>query len=378
MKKAKITVIVFFLAFIAVLSIASMVNPVREYSESENRNLAQMPEISLEAIFDGSFTKGYEDFVVDQFVWRDTWIKIKSGIERAIGKTLSNGVYFARDGYFIEHKSNSDVDAELLEKNIGFLEGYTQKMSELEGVNALVAIAPTASLIHSDKLPAFNDEYDWSAMLERVKEATGEGFVDLASALSAHKDEYIYYRTDHHWTTDGAYYAYCEIARRFGFEPLAITEFERVVLSEDFYGTVIAKVNAASKPDVMVGYEPKTEQELKVDFNMGMKKSDTLYAPEKLETRDKYAYFLGGNDALVQIDTGLDNDRTLLIAKDSYANCLVPFLTAHFERIYVVDLRYFNLGVVEYAKTLGNITDSLVLYNASGFASDRYVFKLAR
>jgi hypothetical protein len=111
---------------------------------------------------------------------------------------------------------------------------------------------------------------------------------------------------------------------------------------------------------------------------MGMKKSDTLYAPEKLETRDKYAYFLGGNDALVQIDTGVDNDRTLLIAKDSYANCLIPFLTAHFERIYVIDLRHFNFGLVEYAKTLENITDSLVLYNASGFASDRYLFKLAR
>ena len=306
------------------------------------------------------------------------WIKIKSGIERVLGKTLSNGVYFARDGYFIEHKSNADIDAELLEKNIGFLEGYVLGMGELEGVNALAAIAPTASLIHADKLPAFNDEYDWSAMLERVKEATGDGFVDLASVLSQHKDEYIYYRTDHHWTTDGAYYAYCEIARRFGFDPLDITEFERVVLSEDFFGTVIARVNASASPDTIVGYEPKSEQTLAVDFNMGMKKSDTLYAPEKLDTRDKYAYFLGGNDALVQIDTGLDNGRTLLLAKDSYANCLVPFLAAHFERIYVVDLRYFNFGLVEYAKTLENITDSLVLYNASGFASDRYVFKLAR
>ncbi len=378
MKKSNITVIALFLVSLALITVASIFNPVSQYSESENRTLAQMPEISGESILDGSFTKGYEEFVVDQFVWRDGWIKIKSGIERALGKTLSNGVYFADDGYYIEHKSDSDIDSELLEKNIGFLEGYVEAMSEVIDGNVVVSIAPSAALIHRDKLPLFNDEFDWDAMIDSIAEKTSDSFIDLRDKLFAHRDEYIYYRTDHHWTTDGAYLAYTELIKKFGFEPYAPEDFDKVVLSKDFYGTVIAKVNIPTQADTMVKYVPKFENRLEVIYNLGEKKSDTLYADEKLETRDKYAYFLGGNDALVEINTSVDNDRVLIMAKDSYANCLIPFLTCHFEKIYVLDMRYFNLGMVEYAKMLGDVTDSLVLYNTSGFAADRYVFKLAR
>ncbi len=378
MKKYKIIVSAFFIAAIAFLSVASILNPVRERSESENRELAQMPKFSIESLFDGSFTKGYEDFVVDQFVWRDAWIQIKSSVERALGKTLSNGVYFADDGYFIEHKSLSDVDTELLERNIGFLKSFYDNMSSEIGENVVVSIAPTASVVLKDKLPALNDEFDWNASLDYIKELLGEGFVDLRDALASHKDEYIYYRTDHHWTTDGAYFAYKELIKKFGFEPLAKEEFERTVISEDFFGTVIAKLNIGTEPDIMVKYEPKTPVQINVNYNLGAKITDTLYDVPKLEVRDKYAYFLGGNDALVEISTSVENGRVLMLAKDSYANCLIPFFACHFEKIYVVDLRYFNLGVTEYTKTLGDVTDALVLYNISGFADDRYVFKLTR
>lgn len=378
MKKYKIIVSAFFIVALAFLTIASMVNPVRERSESENRNLAQMPDFSIQSVFDGTFTKGYEDFVTDQFVWRDMWIQIKSSVERVLGKTLSNGVYFADDNYFIEHKSDADVDTELLERNIGFLKAFVDNMSAQTDGKVLVSIAPTASVVLADKLPAFNDEFDWNATLDDMDDILGESFVDLREILTEHKDEYIFYRTDHHWTTDGAYYAYSEIIKEFGFEPLAKEELERVVLSEDFLGTVIAKLNIKTEPDVMVKYEPLSENPISVSYNLGAKVTDTLYDSTKLDTRDKYAYFLGGNDALIEINTSLDNGRVLMLAKDSYANCLIPFLTSHFEKIYVVDLRYFNLGVSEYAKQIGDVTDALVLYNASGFGADRYAFKLSR
>ncbi len=378
MKKYKIIVSAFFIAALAFLTIASMVNPVRERSESENRNLAQMPDFSIQSVFDGTFTKGYEDFVTDQFVWRDMWIQIKSSVERMMGKTLSNGVYFADDNYFIEHKSDADVDAELLERNIGFLKAFVDNMSAQTDGKVLVSIAPTASVVLEDKLPKFNDEFDWNATLDDMAEILGDSFVDLREILTEHKDEYIFYRTDHHWTTDGAYYAYSEIIKELGFEPLSKENFERVVLSEDFLGTVIAKLNIKTEPDVMVKYEPLSENPINVSYNLGAKVTDTLYDSTKLDTRDKYAYFLGGNDALIEINTSLENGRVLMLAKDSYANCLIPFLTSHFEKIYVVDLRYFNLGVSEYAKQTGDVTDALVLYNASGFAADRYAFKLSR
>ena len=377
MKKYKIAVSAFFIAALAFLTIASMVNPVRERSESENRSLAQMPKLSVESVFDGSFTKGYEDFVTDQFVWRDMWIQIKSSTERLMGKTLSNGVYFADDNYFIEHKSDADIDEELFERNIGFLKEFVDNMSVQTEGKVLVSIAPTASVVHADKLPVFNDEFDWNASLDSISALLGESFVDLRKILDTHKDEYIFYRTDHHWTTDGAYYAYSELIKEFEFEPLGKESFERSVISEDFLGTVIAKLNISTQPDVMVKYEPLNPTLTSAKYNLGTKMTETLYDESMLDTRDKYAYFLGGNDGLIEIDTTLDNGRVLLIAKDSYANCLIPFLTSHFEKIYVVDLRYFNPKVVQYAKGLGNVTDALVLYNVSGFAADRYVHKLS-
>lgn len=378
MKKSNITVIVFFVVAIAFLSVASMVNPIREYSESENRVLAQMPDFSLKSVFDGSFTKDYESFVTDQFVWRDLWIKIKSGVERTMGKTLSNGVYFADDGYFIEHKSESDIDSELLDKNIGFLENHVKKMSEVIDGKVLVSIAPTASVILKDKLPPLNDEYDFDTKLDYVRDSLGENFVDLRDALYESREEYIFYRTDHHWTGEGAYIAYREIAEKLGFTPLDESEIEKETVSTDFLGTVIAKLNIKAEPDTITSYKPGNNTVESVNYNLGAKVTDTLYSDEKLQTRDKYAYFLGGNDALIEINTSVYNGRVLMLAKDSFANCMISLLTAHFEKIYVVDLRYFNLGLVEYTKTLGDVTDSLVLYNISGYADDRYAFKLAR
>lgn len=378
MKKANIAVCVFFIVALGALTVFDILSPAKERSETENRELAQLPAFSLEKVFDGSFTKEYESYVVDQFTWRDGWIRIKSASERALGKTMTNGVYFADDGYYIEHKSKADIDIEQLEKNIGYLKSFYDKVSGRLDGETLVAIAPTASVVLSDKLPRFNDEYEWNDVLDRLESELGEGFVDLRDVLDEHKDEYIYYKTDHHWTSDGAYYAYTELMKHFGIEPLGLDELNRVTLDEDFLGTVIAKLNIETTPDIMVKYEPKASQSISVSYNLGAKITDTLYDESKLETRDKYAYFLGGNDALVEIETGADTGRTLMLAKDSYANCMIPLLAAHFDKLYVVDLRYFNTGVASYIESQGDVTDALVLYNISGFADERSVFKLAR
>ena len=115
---------------------------------------------------------------------------------------------------------------------------------------------------------------------------------------------------------------------------------------------------------------------------MGMEQTDTLYDESKLETRDKYGYFLGGNDPIIDITTSIDNGRTLLMVKDSYAHCMIPLLVNHYERIILIDLRHFNAGVETYIGMLESsgteIDDIVVLYNASGFADDRYLVKLRK
>ncbi len=377
MKKANILVSVFFFVLIFALTVASMINPVREKSETENRDLAQMPELSVENIFDGSFTRDYESFVTDQFVWRDAWINMKSQFERMFGRTHANGVYFAKDGYFIERKSENDVDVKQLDENTGYLEKLALELEKLELQGAVITLAPIASMVHDDKLPVFADEYDWDNKMDEISEKLGDTFVDLRAALRAHRDEYIYYRTDHHWTTDGAYYAYAELIKSFGFEPLPLERFERTELTDEFLGTVIAKLNISTKPDVMVRYDTIPSQKYEVIYNLTDKR-DTFYNPEKLKIRDKYAYFMDGNPAFVEIGTEVANGRTLAIAKDSYANCLIPFLTNHFEKIYVFDLRYFNGGFVSFSKQLGDVTDMLVLHNISGFANEKTIVRLPK
>ena len=376
MKKAKIIVCVFFFVLLAALTFASMVNPVRESSESENRPLAQMPEFSLETIFSGEFTKGYEDFVTDQFVWRDAWINIKSRVERLLGKTASNGVYFGKDGYFIERVTENDIEREKLDKNIGQLEKFLENMTPEIQNKPVIALAPVAAMILEDKLPWLADEYDWDTLFDSLSERFGDSFVDLRHVLRANKDDYVYYRTDHHWTTDGAYLAYTEIIKKFGFEPLSKDEFDRTEISDAFLGTVIAKLNIKSDTDTIVKYDPKEAGKVTLNYNNGALVTDSFYNDDKLLTRDKYAYFLGDNTALIEVETEVDNGRVLVVSKDSYANCMLPMLACHFEKIYVIDLRYFNLGLVSYTKQLDDVTDALVLYNVSGFSSAKELVKL--
>ncbi len=374
MKTSIITTTV-FCALIGGLSLASLLAPVKESSETENRELAQMPELSVKSFFSGSFAKDYEEFITDQFIGRDGWIAVKTTADQLIGKRESNGVYFADGGYFID---GSAPDAEQLEKNLGILETFA---NDLDGkYNVRIMIAPTASLVLADRLPYGAPVWDQNSLLDSV--AALPGAVDVRQTLLDHNDEYIYYRTDHHWTADGMYLAYRELCGSLGIEPIEPDELERTVLTDEFLGTVAAKVGVGSEPDVITDLTSKNQPELHVVFNLGEYESDILYVTDKLETRDKYGVYLGGNPGVADITTSVKNGRVLVMAKDSYAHCMLPLLANHYERMIVIDLRSFNTGFESYLEKLGSegieVDDVVVLYNASGFANERSVIWLKK
>ncbi len=372
MKNNLITVVT-FCALIGGLTVASIVNPTRAYSETENRNLQQMPEFSLESLFDGEFTADYETFITDQFVLRDKWIALKTQAELALGKKDSGGVYFGKDGYLIE---KHEYDEEQLEYNINALNSFISLTKEKYNVSAM--IAPTASLILADKLPTFAPVWDQAGMLDRL--AQNDAFVDARDILSEHSGENIYYRTDHHWTTLGAYYAYVELCGSLGIEPLEEASLEREILSSEFIGTLAAKVNTKNDFEEIFTYV--TDVKLSVDYNMGHTTSDSVIDRTYLEKRDKYGAFLSGNQPISDITTSNKNGKTLLVIKDSYSHCMVPLLVNHYERIILLDLRHFNMGVMSYIASVeadgGSIDDIVVLYNAENFTEDRYLVKLAK
>ncbi len=372
MKIQNIITTVIFCGLIASLTVASLVNPVRTHSESENRNLAQFPKFTWEALFneddDKKWTLKYEEFVTDQFVLRDSWISIKTAAEKLIGKKDSGGVYFGKDGYLIE---KYEQNMEQTEANIAVLQGMLEKLGDK--YNVKVMLAPTASLVLEDKLPIFAPVWDQAGLIDRVSELGS--FVDVRDVLDSHKDEYIYYRTDHHWTSLGAYYAYTELCKTLGIEPLEIGEggLTKETLSSEFLGTLASKVNYSGSFDILDTYH--TDLKLEVNYNQGQRKTDTLYERSFLNKRSKYSVFLNENQPYVEITTENKNGKTLVMVKDSYSHCMVPMLVNHYERIVLIDFRGMNTGlisgVIPMIEKGGEIDDIVILYNAKNFTEER-------
>ncbi|MDO4344933.1 MAG: DHHW family protein [Eubacteriales bacterium] len=377
-KKQNWTIIIFFLVLIFGFTAAGLLKPDTERSEKENRDLAQMPEVTLEDVLDGSFSSAYETYLTDQFILRDKWIGIKTMAERAVGKQEVNDIYFAADDYLIE-KHSGVFDTENVRKNISYLAEFLKTWQERLGAEHVKAvIAPNALEILEEKLPPFASGQEEQDFFEIVKEALpAESFVDVQPALKEHSGEYIYYRTDHHWTTLGAWYAYETWAKAAGVSYTPREAYHQEILTEEFFGTIEAKVNVKVSADTIEAWLPDQEVFYRLTFNHdGEKVRDSLYDESYLEVRDKYAVFFGGNQPLTEIETEAKNGRRLLIIKDSYANCFAPFAVQDFERISMVDMRYFNERLSEYIAD-NDFTDILFLYNASGFAEDVSLAKLS-
>lgn len=365
-----ITTLIFIIT-VAMFSIMSILKPDRNFSSNENRYLAQKPEFSAESLFDGSYTADYEEYVTDQFVFRDGFISMKTMCEIFSGKKDVNGVFIADDGYLIEAHPSSEIDKELCVRNADRMIDFVNEMKDAEGMNSVsIMIVPTAVITLGDKLPSFSTTFDQNGLIDYISDGTGDSFVDVRNVLNTHSDEYIYYKTDHHWTTYGAYLAYENWALKNGITPVSDESFDIRPVSEDFLGTLYSKINYAPSKDTVMVYDAPVEYSYNVDYNMGQIKTDTLYNEEALDTKDKYSYFLNGNNAVVDIKTNVENGRKLLIIKDSYAHCFAPFAANHFEETVMIDLRYLKKPVKTIIEEYG-ITDILVLYNAIHFAQDK-------
>lgn len=374
-RKKNIVQIVIFSSLIFGITIASILSPTRAFSESENRTLASKPKFTLDALYHGDYTADYETYITDQFVMRDQWIGIKTRTELLLQKKDINGIYFCKDDYLIQKVDTTDVDYEQVQKNITRVEAFIEKYSGLLGKEHVFAmIAPTAFDILEEKLPPFATGYNQDAILDELAKRIPENWIDLRQVLKNHSSEYIFYRTDHHWTTLGAYYAYEAWANAVGEKPLSKDEFTISKVSDSFYGTNYSKVHVNVKPDDMYIFD--SGKKFSVQYNMDGKIKDSLYEMSYLDVKDKYSMYLNGNNPFVEINSDVMNGKKLLIIKDSYAHSFTPFVANHYETTYMIDFRYFNLPVSTVIEQYG-ITDVLVLYNANSFIEDKNIYKLS-
>lgn len=368
-----------FVCLIFGLALVNILGPKHTFSENENRSLQQKPEFCVDDFFSGDYTSDYESYVSDQFWNRDFWIKLKVKVERKFGKQEVNQVYFAKDNYLIEKHTPLDVNTELIEKNTHRIQNFVQIYGDHIDGNISVMIVPTASEILKDKMPKYAPNIDEESLIQQVSEdVIGENVkvIDLVPSLQKHSDEYIYYRTDHHWTTLGAWYSYQTWQKELGGTLIDESDVTKETVSTDFYGTTYSKVNIPLESDSIDIYHSKWENQCKIIVDEKEEQS-SLYDFEFLKTKDQYAMFLSGNHAIVNIETGQKTGKILLVIKDSYANCFVPFLVGQYDNIIMLDYRYFTKSTKEIMES-NEITDVLILYNAVNFAQDQYLGKLLK
>ena len=350
-----------FCALILSGSAAEILVPDKTYSASEKRKLAQIPTVSVTNLISGKFGGDLENCLADQFPARDSWVTAKTFTELASGKREIGGVYFAKDGYLID--AFTSYKAKQVKTNVAALKELSDKLD----VPMKVMLITTAAQILTDKLPSFAPNLDQKKLLEYAK-AQGLDTVDVFDELLAHNDEYIYYKTDHHFTSLGAYYCYSAWKEAKGESTEPITAWKSEILCDNFRGTTYAKVNYPLAPyDTITAYY-KTEH--KVNYNGGAYVADSIYERKYLDGSDQYAVFLNSNQAQTVIE-GSGTGR-LLIVKDSYANTFAQFTVDEYAEVHLIDPRFFGGSVSEYAAENG-IDEVLVIYNIPNFAADTAV-----
>ena len=347
----------------------------KPFSETENRMLQQFPKFTEDTLLSGKFMSQSEDFVADQFFLRDYWIEIKLKADKIIGRQTSNGVILGKDGYLIED-SVAPASASF-EKNLDAIRTFAENHSDTKIVMTMV---PNAVSVCDQLLPENMPVRSQKEDLDAVKTAVSESlsYVDLTDVLSSHKEEAIYYKSDHHWTSLGAKYAFDAMKDALGTAELtgdlgtdAPEDYLQVYnVTNDFSGTMASTSGDFSVKDSIDIYVYEIEDfQYVVEYTDEQKKTATVFNSAALSQKNKYEVFLGGNHPQINIKTTNLNKRNLLIFKDSYANAFIQFLLPYYQTITIVDPRYYSDDIEKLIADAG-ITDILFLYNMNTFATD--------
>ncbi len=353
------------------LPVIFIISPRKEFSENENRYLTGFPELGWRQIREGAFMDGLTDYASDHFPFRDFWIGLKTKVELASGKKEINGIFIAEDGYLIEaYEKPANT-----ERIAGVLKNFAKTVGGQERENSIemrLMLVPTAVTVYEEKLPEHAVVKDQMETAEYIYGATGIPAVDCSGLLMEWKEEGdLYYRTDHHWTTLGAYAGYLAYCREMGFTPAALDEMDAQAVTDDFCGTLYSKAgDYGRKGDEIVIYTNPADR-LTVEYTDTGEISDSLYNLEYADKKDKYSLFLNNLHPLVEISNeAAGADRELVLIKDSYANSMVPFLVHHFRKVYVFDTRYYMDGPSSFIAEHPGVTDVLLLYNMNTLDGD--------
>ena len=368
-KLAKWIQTILFLAFIGAFFLLNLLLPDKSFSEQENRYLQTAPTFTFSSLFSGKFTDSFETYLTDQFAFRDAWIALKARAELACGKRENNGIYLCSGETLIEPYTapqQGDLDFSLDAVNA---------LAEASDIPVYFALIPSASEIWRDKLPEGAPNDSQQETIRHAYAYVNAKTADVSGALEQHAGEPIFYRTDHHWTTLGAYYGYCAIAEAMELTPTPLSSYTESIVSRSFYGTAYSSSGFSwIRPDSISTYVPPDGLTV-TNYPVGTAEDGAIYVDAFLTAKDKYKYFYGGNTPLLTIETEHMDAPSLLILRDSYTDAMSPFLTAHFSKIHVIDLRYFKTSLHAYIEQ-NAIDNILICYNVKNFSEDGNIFMM--
>lgn len=352
-------------AVVILFLLAGLLLPDRDVSYEENRALAQFPSFSGDALLDGSFFQDIDSWMRDQFAGRDGWISLKLHEDLLIGKRDSHGVYIGKDGYLFAEPS--DPDPEAIRATVDAINSFASAHSE---ISTRMMLVPCAAAILPDKLPAYAPVRDQLADINALTELLNVPCLNASGALTAASAQggQLFYKTDHHWTSCGAYAVFSALGGEMGIaDPVA--EYSIYPVSVDFRGTLSSQSGSRASRDEIDIYVPNTDVQYYVSYPDSGGISASMYVRSALAEKDQYTVFFGGNHPEVDIRTTADTGRNLLLFKDSFANCFVQFLTPYYDRIIMIDPRYYYDNVQALLSSY-SITDMLFLYSANTFVTD--------
>lgn len=396
MTPQKLMIALFSIVLLAV-PIVTLALPKQERSENENRTLKDLPTLvdsnklnKAENLADviksvkwsyiterknPSYMDDIETYLSDHLAGRELWVVASNKMERLAGKQEINEVFTADDRMIQVFK---EYNEETVSASLEAIDIFAAKFPD---VPMYFMLAPTSQEIYSSLMPSYGGYLSEKAFIEGCYGKTENLTpIDCLSFLSGHRDEYIYYRTDHHWTSLGAYYAYAAAARQLGYNAYGLNAFNIETASSSFRGTLFSKtLDSTVTPDSIDYYHlASNEPTVKMTVFDGREQTeyDSLYVRDYLAVKDKYSSFTGSNSPLITIETDVDNGKSLLLIKDSYAHSLVPFLSKHYSKITMVDMRYINVGLDYFSINVNDYSQVLISYNVISFAGDQNLPKL--
>ena len=356
---------VLFCAFIGIMGICYLLLPKQDFSQLEKRYLEESPVLTLDSLTSGEFGSDLDTYMADHMPGRNFFVGLGAYYDLVMGQQPAKDIYLAEDGRLLEKPAVWNADQ--AEKNMKYINRFAQTV----GQPVDLMIVPSAGFIMEEDILGIHDQYTDDVIIDRIYDLAGDGVrsLDLTALYqNLRQEQTLYYRTDHHWTSYGAYKAYEAYMQCLQRPYRAEADFT-VETFQGFRGSTYSRsglwLTAAEPIELWHG------SDLTVDNGSGIHQGPFYY--DRLREADMYTVFLDGNQSLVRLVNPENAGKgKLLVIRDSYSNCIGPMLAESYEEVVMVDLRYYHSPISALVAVEG-FDNILVLYSIGNFMTDKNI-----